>query len=129
MYRSISTLVLAAALVGLVVAPLCAAEPAVSKRLMSEEDGMAVLVLEIHGADRAIFGVTLIDETGSVLDVVAPKGWAGISSGDRVVFSTVDKPVGAGETVAFRIVTSNKSAKLLVSFRDAKSMIHSRQAI
>ncbi len=129
MFRSISTIVIAAALAGLLAAPVWAAEPVVSKRLMTEDDGLAVFVLEVRGADRAIYGMTLVDETGSVMDVVAPKGWAGISSGDRVLFSTVDKPVGAGETVAFRIVTSNKSAPLRVTFRDAKSMIHSKQTI
>jgi hypothetical protein len=129
MFRCISTIALATALAGLLVAPLSAAEPAVSKRVMTEDDGMTVFVVEVRGADRAIYGMTLLDETGSVMDIVAPKGWAGISSGDRVVFSTVDKPVGAGETVAFRIVTTNKSASLRVTFRDAKSMIHSKQTI
>lgn len=129
MFRSISTIVLAAALAGLLAAPLLAAEPVVSKRLVTEDDGMAVLILEVRGADHAIYGITLIDETGSVLDVVAPKGWAGISSGDRVLFSTVDTPVGAGKTVAFKIVTSNKSAPFRVTFRDAKSMVHSKQTI
>jgi len=129
MFRRISAFLLAAALVVSLTATVWAAEPAVSKRLVTEDDGMAVLVLEVRGADQAIYGITLVDETGSVVDIVSPKGWSGISSGDRVLFTTVDTPVGSGERIEFRIVTSNKSAPLRVSFRDAKSMIHSRQTI
>ena len=117
------------ALAALVATPSSAAEPVVSKSVITEDDGAAVLVVEIRAADRAIFGVTLVDESASVTDVVAPKGWAGISSGDRVVFATVDTPVKAGERVIFRVVTTNKTAPIGVTFRDAKSMIHAKQTI
>ena len=129
MSRSTSTLVLALAVIGVIVLPALAAEPVINKRVMAEDDGTAVLVVEVRAADRAIYGVTLFDETGSVTDIMAPKGWAGISSGDRVVFATADQPVGAGETVVFRVVTTNKSAAFRVSFRDAKSSIHTKQTI
>jgi hypothetical protein len=129
MIRYISTLVLVAGLVAVSAAPLSAAEPVVSKSVMTEDNGTTVLVVEVRAAARAIYGVTLVDDTGSVTDIVAPKGWAGISSGDRVLFSTVDKPVEAGQSVVFRVVTTNKAAPLRVTFRDAKSLIHSGQTI
>lgn len=129
MFRFVFAAIVVMALMGLVAVPAWTAEPVVSKRVMTEDDGTAVLVVEIRAADRAIYGVTVVDESASVTDVVAPKGWAGISSGDRVVFATVDAPVGAGERVVFRMVTTNKAAPLRVTFRDAKSMIHAKQTI
>ncbi len=129
MYRSLCAVIVVVAFASLAAAPALAAEPVVSKRVMTEDDGTAVLVVEVRAADHAIYGVTLLDESASVTDVVAPKGWAGITSGDRVVFATVDTPVGAGERVVFRVVTSNKTAPLAVTFRDAKSMIHAKQTI
>jgi len=129
MIRTISTLVIVASLAVLTTVPAVASEPVVSKRVMTEDNGTAVLVVEISATADAIYGVTLVDETGSVTDVFAPKGWAGISSGDRVLFSTVDSPVEAGATVVFRLVTTNKSAPLRVTFRDAKSLIYSGQTI
>lgn len=129
MYRSLFASIVVVSLVGLIAAPASAAEPAVSKRVMTEADGTAVLVVEVRAADQAIYGVTLSDESASVTDIVAPKGWAGISSGDRVVFTTVNAPVKAGERVTFRMVTTDKTAPLGVTFRDAKSLIHGKQTI
>jgi hypothetical protein len=129
MYRILSTLVVAAVLAGIVAGPALSAEPVVSKRVMTEDDGTAVLIVEVRAATQAIYGITVADASASVTDIVAPKGWAGISSGDRVVLSTVDKPVEAGGSVVFRLVTTNKEAPLRFSFRDAKSLIHSGQTI
>jgi hypothetical protein len=129
MFRILSALVLAAALAGIVAGPALSAEPVVSKRVMTEDDGTAVLIVEVQAATQAIYGITVTDASSSVTDIVAPKGWAGISSGDRVVLSTVDKPVEAGGSVVFRLVTTNKEAPLRFTFRDAKSLIHSGQTI
>ena len=129
MSRILSTLVVVAALIALLAGAGLSAEPAVSKRVMTEDDGTAVIVIEVSASDRPIYGITVVDASASVTDIVAPKGWAGISSGDRVVFSTVDKPVEVGGSVVFRLVTSNKAAPLRFTFRDAKSLIHSGQTI
>jgi hypothetical protein len=130
MYRSVCAAIVLVALALLTVAPASAAEPVVTKRVVAEDDGAAVLVVEVRAADQAIYGVVLADESASVADIVAPKGWAGISSGDRVVFTTVDTPVKAGERAVFRMVTTNKSASLAVTFRDAKRMpVHAKQTI
>ncbi len=129
MSRIFSTLVVVAALTTLLAGAGLSAEPAVSKRVMTEDDGTAVIVVEVSASDRAIYGITVVDASASVTDIVAPKGWAGISSGDRVVFSTVDKPVEAGGSVVFRLVTTNKAAPLRFTFRDAKSLIYPGQTI
>lgn len=129
MFRILSTIFFAAALAGIVSGPALSAEPAVSKRVMTEVDGTTVLIVEIQAASQAIYGITVADASASVTDIVAPKGWSGISSGDRVVLSTVDKPIEAGGSVVFRLVTTNKEAPLRFTFRDAKSLIHSGQTI
>ena len=129
MFRILSALVVAVALAGLVAGPALSAEPAVSKSVMTEDNGTAVLIVEVRAASEPIYGITVVDASASVTDVVAPKGWSGISSGDRVVFSTVDKPVEAGGSVVFRLVTTNKEAPLRFTFRDAKSLIHTGQTI
>jgi len=129
MVRSLFVLTLVIALAGVAAAPVSAAEPVVSKSVMTEDDGTAVLVVEVRAADRDIYGITFVDDSGSVTDIFAPKGWAGITSGDRVVFATTDTPVGAGERVVFKVVTTNKTAPLRVTFRDAKHMIHTKQTI
>jgi len=129
MIRILSALVVAVALAGLVAGPALSAEPVVSKSVMTEDNGTAVLIVEVRAASEPIYGITVVDASASVTDVVAPKGWSGISSGDRVVFSTVDKPVEAGGSVVFRLVTTNKEAPLRFTFRDAKSLIHTGQTI
>jgi hypothetical protein len=129
MFRILSVFVIAAAIAGIVAGPALSAEPVVSKRVMTEDAGTAVLIVEVQAANAAIYGITVLDASASVTDLVAPKGWSGISSGDRVVLSTVDKPVEAGGTLVFRLVTSNKEAPLSFTFRDAKSLIHSGQTI
>jgi hypothetical protein len=130
MHRSICATIVLAVLVALAAVPASAAEPVVTKRVLAEDEGTAVLALEVRAADQAIYAVILADESASVADVVAPKGWAGISSGDRVVFATADTPVKAGDKVVFTMVTTNKSAPLAVTFRDVKRvMVHGKQTI
>lgn len=128
MSRILSTLV-AAALVALFAGAGLCAEPTVSKSVVTEDDGTAVLIVEVRASNQPIYGITVVDASASVTDLVAPKGWAGISSGDRVVLSTVDTPVAAGGSVVFRLVTTNKAAPLRFTFRDAKSLIHTGQTI
>jgi hypothetical protein len=129
MFRFLSTLFFAVALAGMLAGPALSAEPVVSKRVMTEDDGTAVLIVEVRAAGEAIYGINVADASASVTDIVAPKGWSGISSGDRVVLATTDKPIQAGGSVVFRLVTTNKEAPLRFTFRDAKSLIHTGQTI
>lgn len=129
MYRFGFAIIMIVALGLLLAAPVSAAEPVLAKRVVTEDDGTAVVIVEVRAADRAIYAVTITDDSGSITDIIAPKGWAGITSGDRVVFLTTDTPVGEGKTLAFKMVTTNKSASLNVTFRDSKTLIHSRQTI
>ena len=123
-----STLMILAICV-LIATPVLSAEPVVSKSIFAESGAETVLLVKISGADKAIFGINLADDSGSITDIYAPKGWVGISTGDEVMFRTGDKPIAKGSTVTFRIVTTNKAAPLGVTFRDRDSSIHVDQNI
>jgi hypothetical protein len=112
----------------LIASPILAAEPTVTKSIFAETADETVLIVQVSAADQEIFGINLSDASGSITDIFCPKGWVGISSGDRVTFRT-DEPISLGQTVKFRIVTTDKSAPLGITFRDKKSPIHMNQNI
>ena len=123
MKRSVWTLTAVVCLVVLVALPVLAAGPNVSKRVLGEGDGKAVVLLRVTASGQDIYGVNIKDASGSISDIVAPKGWVGITSGDDVIFRTGGKPIKAGSSMSFRIVTSNKDGALSVSFRDNRSAV------
>lgn len=106
-----------------------AAAPTVSKRVLGEAEGAAVLVIQVTATEGSIFGVTIEDESGSMYDVVAPSGWVGITSGGKTVFRTSEKPIRAGSRLAFRVLTTNKDAGLTVTFHDMDTVIGTAQTI
>jgi hypothetical protein len=106
-----------------------AAGPTVSKRVLGEAEGAAVLVIQVTATEGSIFGVTIEDASGSMFDVVAPNGWVGITSGGKTLFRTDEKPIRAGSRLAFRVLTTNKDAGLTVSFQDAESVVGVAQTI
>jgi len=129
MTRFNRTIILVLALSMLVALPALAADPAVSKRVLTDSDGMTVIVLTVSAKDQNVYGITVDDASASIEDVVAPNGWAAVTSGDKVSFRTVDSPIAAGKSQAFRIVTKNASGSLGVQFRDEKSMFGTKKSI
>jgi hypothetical protein len=106
-----------------VAAPALAADPGASKSVLGEDGGKAVVVVKVTARGQDIYGVTIKDASGSIADIIAPKGWVGISSGRDVIFRTGGSPIKAGSSTSFRLYTSNEDAELTVSFRDQKSLI------
>jgi hypothetical protein len=129
MTRSPLIILAVCALAAVIALPAAAADPVVAKRVITEADGVTVLKISVSAANQSIYGITLADETGSIADIWVPKGWVGISSGDRVIFRAGDDPISSGETVAFRIVTTNGSAPLDITFRGQKTPIHAKQTL
>ena len=119
-------IVMAAALTLLLIQPALAADPSVSKRVLADVGDMGVIVVTVTAADRAVYGITINDASGSIDDINVPDGWAGVASNDKIVFRTVDKPISAGKSASFRIVTGNAQASLTVTFHDAKSVFGDR---
>ena len=101
--------------------PATAADPQASKRVMTDADGSSVVLINVVATSREIYAISIADASSSIEDIIAPNGWVGISSGDRVLFRTGDSPITPGSSVTFRLVTKNSNASLGVVFSDAKT--------
>jgi hypothetical protein len=129
MKRSLWTLTLTAVVAVLVALPVLAASPNATKSVQGSEDGTAVVLIRVTAANQTVYGVTIKDASGSIKDIVAPKGWVGISSGTDVIFRTGEKPIRAGSSLTFRLHTTNEDGELSVSFRDENSPIGSGKTL
>jgi hypothetical protein len=129
MKRSIWTLAMVIVLGALLALPVVAAAPNVTKSVLGTEEGTSVVLIRVTATSDAIYGINVKDVSGSISDIVAPKGWLGISSGTEVLFRTGDKPIKAGTSLTFRIYTSNEGGELSVSFRDKDSVIGSGKTL
>jgi len=123
MKRSLFLVSLVAVLALALTYPALAASPSAAKRVLADDGGAAVVLVRVSASAESVYGVTIKDASGSIKDIVAPEGWVGVSSGSNVIFRTSSKPIKAGTTLGFRLVTSNKDAGLTVSFRDDVSAI------
>jgi hypothetical protein len=128
MKRSIWTLTLIAVAV-LVALPVLAAGPTATKNVTGGEDGIAVVEIHVTASGESLYGVNITDASGSIKDIIAPKGWIGISSGDEVMFRTGKKPIVDGDTVTFRLMTTNEGAGLSVRFRDELKSVGSAKTL
>lgn len=128
MKRSLRTLALTT-LVALIALPVLAAGPKATKSVGGSEDGTAVVDVRVTAAGESVYGVTIKDASGSIKDIAAPEGWVGISSGSDVIFRTGEKPIRAGSSLTFRLLTTNEGGSLSISFRDKKSPIGSTQSL
>ena len=105
-------LVLLALLVS--AAPVFAAGPSAKKAVKAESDGVTTLAVTVS-SDEDVYAVTI--SGAAIDDVRAPKGWVGVASGNHVMFLTDENPVTGGRSIAFKILTTEPSASLKVSFR------------
>lgn len=129
MKRSLTMIMMVAALAALTVAPVLAAGPTVTKSVMTDVDGTAVVLVRVSASGQDVYGVTIQDASSSITDIVAPKGWVGISSGSDVLFRTGERPIKAGTTMTFRLVTTNQAGTLSVTFRDKDTLIGQKKTI
>jgi len=117
------------ALVALAAGPVLAASPSATKSVLADDGSSAVVVVRVTAAGNDVYGVTIKDASASIGDIVAPKGWVGISSGRDVIFRTDSNPIKAGASLEFRLSTTNAGAELSVTFRDNRSAIGSSKTI
>lgn len=113
----------------LLAAPILAAGPTVQKSILAGENGTSVILLQVNAGSSSIYGITIEDESGSIDDVIAPKGWCSIASDSKAVFRTGDKPINSGATLSLRIITTSETATFGVTFKDAKTQIGSKKTI
>lgn len=120
---------LALALCVALAMPALAADPIVTKRVVTNETGGSVIILSVFGTGRDVYGMTITCRGSEIDDIFAPYGWAGVCGGDKAVFATGDEPVSSGQSMNFRIVTTDRRADVDVTFRDLKSQIGERQRL
>jgi hypothetical protein len=111
------------ALVAVLVVPAFAAGPSATKAVAGEENGVSTLAVTVSCGDNEVYAVTI--SGAAVDDIRAPKGWVGVASGNHVMFRTGENPVKSGNSLAFRILTTEPSASLKVSFRGKEDPIGS----
>lgn len=99
----------------LAAAPAWAEGPNAAKAVAGSEDGVTTLFITVSSKTEHVYGVTI--KGAQMEDIRAPKGWVGISSGSSVIFRTGENPVKSGNALAFKILTTEPSAALTVSFR------------
>ena len=125
------TAVILATIVLLVLSSICviAAGPQVSKRVLAGDEDVTVYVLKVSASGSDIYGLTIEESSGSVEDIVSPKGWSGIAAGDYVSFKTVDKPIKSGSSMMFRIIAGSSDATFTIKFQDKDSRIGAKKSI
>lgn len=98
------------------------AEPKATKAVKAESDGVTTLAVTVS-SNEDVYAVTI---TGAAIDDVrAPKGWVGVASGNHVMFMTDANPVTNGRALAFKIMTTEPSASLKISFRGKEEPVGS----
>lgn len=103
-------------------APAWAAGPTATKAVKAESDGVTTLAVTVS-SNEDVFAVTI--SGAAIDDVRAPKGWVGVASGNHVMFMTDANPVTNGRSIAFKILTTEPSASLKVSFRGKEDPVGS----
>lgn len=99
----------------LAAVPAWAQGPTAAKAVTGMEDGVTTLAITVASKGDEVYGVNI--KGARLEDIRAPKGWVGIASGSTVMFRTGENPVKSGNSLAFKISTSEPSAALTVSFR------------
>jgi hypothetical protein len=107
-------------------APSWAAGPTATKAVKAESDGVTTLAVTV-ASDEDVYTITI--SGAAIDDVRAPKGWVGVASGNHVMFMTDQNPVTSGRSIAFKILTTEPSATLKVSFRGKEDPIGSPLSI
>jgi len=105
----------------LAAAPAWADGPTAAKAIKGTEDGVTTIAITVASKGDEVYGVTI--KGAQMEDIRAPKGWVGISSGSSVMFRTGENPVKSGNTLAFKIQTTEPSASLTVSFRGKEDAV------
>lgn len=102
--------------------------PQVSKSTLAG-DGVSVVVIRVTAGSSDIYGITVDDPSGSIVDVAGPKGWCAIATDSQVYCRTIDSPLRRGRSMSLRIVTEDPGAKLSIRFRDAKTTVGGGKSI
>lgn len=121
-------LCLAVALSVVVALPALAATPTVTKKQTPAHGDNNMVLVTVTASGTDVYGVMLTGDAGSIEDIVAPEGWAGVSDGEIIAFHSVDTPIKSGKSLVFRILMKG-SGNLGAVFYDAKGIFGSADNI
>ena len=104
-----------------------AADPSISKRLVTDDDGKEYLLVTVTARGTDVYGLTITDASASIVDIKVPEGWAAIASDEKIVFRG-DTPIKSGKSASFRIMTTNPDGSLGVVFRGQKELFGEKES-
>ena len=106
----ISVLIITA--IALVASGSAWAAPARIARSVTELDnGTWLIKIDVASTGAGIYGLKLVDPTGSIVDVYAPKGWVAVSDGEAYAARTADRPVKSGKSLQFLVHSTRKDVQ------------------
>ena len=116
MSRFIRTALVAMALCALVAFPAFAGAPSVTKSESDATSDYNVVLVTVQASDTDVYGMTLTSVFGSIQDIKAPEGWAGVTDGEIVTFHSVDTPIKKGGKLVFRMLMKGSPEMKAVFF-------------
>jgi hypothetical protein len=116
------SLTLSILMVAALAASLPAAGPRAAQRVLASQGDLQVVEVRVSGGGRSVYGIDLVARSGAIDDVVAPKGWVAIASGDRLVLRTQRKPLKPGQVLRFRVITTGGEPRFVLRYRDGKTL-------
>jgi hypothetical protein len=116
MSRLTRTIALAIALSVVLALPVLAADPVVNKSESKAYGENSVVLLTVTASEVNVHGVTFTGAAGSIVDIVSPEGWAGVTDGDLVTFHSVDKFIKTGQSATFRLLMKGSTSMSAVFF-------------
>jgi len=105
----------------LAAVPAWADGPTAQKATKGSADGITTFAITVAADGEDVYGVTI--KGAQMEDIRAPQGWVGIASGSSVMFRTGEHPVTSGNSLEFKIQTSEPSAALTISFRGKEDVV------
>lgn len=80
------------------------AAPARLDRSVTELDnGTYLIKIDVASTGAGIYGLRLVDPTGSIVDVYAPRGWVAVTDGEAYGARTASRPIKSGKRLQFLV--------------------------
>lgn len=87
---------------------LLAASAKISKSITPAGDGEYMVKLRVTAIGHSIYCLKLVDQSASITNIYAPKGWCVATDNEEFIGRTMKGAIKPGKTVEFVIYTSSK---------------------
>jgi len=85
-----------------------AASAKLSKSVTQTGDGEYMIKLRVTAVGSSIYCLKLVDESASITNIYAPKGWCVVTDNEEFVGRTMKAALKPGKTAEFIIYTSSR---------------------